>query len=152
AECGAPSSAPHPEDLAGLLRYDSYPRKSFIDHFYEEGVTLEQFAAGAEVELGDFVQAPYEHRVRRLGQEARLTLSRHGAAAGRPLRLSKEARLDGRGDALEVRYALENCPRQPRLHFAVELHFAGLAAGADDRYFVGEDGARAGQLQAWQDV
>ncbi len=64
----------------------------------------------------------------------------------------KEVRLHGDKDDLEVRYRLEGCPRDRPLHFAIEWQFAGLAAGADDRYFVTEDGGRGGQLQEWLDV
>ena len=50
----------------------------------------------------------------------------------------------------------ENLPRprtpDERLHFAVEFNFAGMAAGADDRYFLVHGGERAGQLQTLQDL
>lgn len=140
------------EGLDQLLQYDAYLRKSLIDHFYEPDLTLEELAACQETELGDFVTSPYEHRVRRQGSEVQLILQRSGSVASQSVRLTKEVRLRGDSDTLEVRYLLENCPRQPRLHFAVECNFAGMAAGADDRYFYTDGRQRQGQLQTLQDL
>src|SRR5262249_36565256 len=94
----------------------------------------------------------YQHRLDRVNSELRLILWRDGRVAGQNVRVTKEIRLTGDSDALEVSYILENCPRQNALCFAVEFNFAGLAAGADDRYFYHPDQARAGQLQPWQDL
>ncbi|HWG47361.1 MAG TPA: alpha-amylase/4-alpha-glucanotransferase domain-containing protein [Gemmataceae bacterium] len=138
--------------LDHMLQYDEYLRKSMIDHFYEPSVTLEQLAARQERELGDFVTGAYEHRLDRINGELRLVLWRDGQVAGQSVRVSKEIRLAGDSDTLEVRYILDNCPRQNPLYFAVEFNFAGLAAGADDRYFYHAGQARAGQLQTQQDL
>jgi alpha-amylase len=43
-------------------------------------------------------------------------------------------------------------PADRPLHFAVELNFAGLPAGADDRYFRDGQGQRLGQLGATLDL
>lgn len=138
--------------LQNLLQYDAYSRKSMIDHFWGENASLEGVATGRAAEVGDFVSGVYECRVRREGEQAVVTLTRTGQAGQHPLRIIKEVRLHGDSDALEVRYRLEGCPRGRMLHFGVEWQFAGLAAGANDRYFVTEDGQRAGQLQEWLDV
>jgi alpha-amylase len=144
--------------LDRLLHYDPYLRKSLIDHFYEPSVTVDQLAAVEEVELGDFVTGAYEHRVRRSSQGVHLILHRSGQAAGAPVRVTKEITLAPRADSVHVRYLLENLPRagqnggSPPLHFAVELNFAGLAAGADDRYFYFDGQPRAGQLQTVHDL
>jgi alpha-amylase len=142
--------------LDHMLQYDAYLRKGLIDHFYEPGVTVEQLATRQECELGDFVTGVYEHRLDRINgcrcQELRLLLWRDGQAAGQNVRVTKEISLTGDSDALEVRYILEKCPLHHPLHFAVEFNFAGLAAGADDRYFYHAGQARAGQMQTWQDL
>jgi alpha-amylase len=51
-----------------------------------------------------------------------------------------------------VGYLLEGLPQDRTLHFAVEWNFAGLPAGADDRYFHRPDGQRLGQLGASLDL
>ncbi|HEY7311837.1 MAG TPA: alpha-amylase/4-alpha-glucanotransferase domain-containing protein, partial [Gemmataceae bacterium] len=138
--------------LDHMLQYDGHLRKSLLDHFYEPGVTVEQLATRQERELGDFVTGVYQHRLDRINGQLRLTLWRDGQAAGQNVRVTKEIVLAGDSDALEVWYSLENCPRQTPLCFAVEFNFAGLAAGADDRYFYHAGQARAGQLQTRQDL
>ena len=35
--------------------------------------------------------------------------------------------------ALEITYLLEGLPQDRTIHFAIELNFSGLPAGADDR-------------------
>jgi alpha-amylase len=139
-------------NLDHMLQYDGYLRKSLIDHFYEPGVTVEQLATRQERELGDFVSGSYEHRVDRINGKLHLILWRNGQVAGQSVRVTKEIRLTGDSDWLEVWYILENCPRDRQLTFAVEFNFAGLAAGADDRYFYHADKPRAGQIQTWQDL
>jgi alpha-amylase len=139
--------------LDQLLQYDAYLRKSLIDHFYEPHVTAQDLAAVQERELGDFVTAPYDPELQRTGGEVRLTLRRAGQADGVPVRITKTIALRGGSDALDVRYVLEDLPRRrPGLHFAVEFNFAGMAAGANDRYFYRDKGTRAGQLQTLQDL
>jgi len=137
---------------AGLerqLQYDPYPRKSLIDHFYEPGQTLEDLTALKETELGDFVTSPYECTLNKKGSAIRATFRRAGQAAGAPVRIQKAVSL---ADNLEITYRLENLPKDRSLHFAVEFNFAGMAAGADDRYFYHDGQARAGQLQSLQNL
>jgi len=42
--------------------------------------------------------------------------------------------LDAGGSTLQIAYLLEGLPPDRPMHFAVEFNFAGLPAGADDRY------------------
>jgi alpha-amylase len=140
---------------AGLerqLQYDAYARKSLIDHFFEPAAGPEQVAAVQAKELGDFVTGSYEHRVRRGAGEAFLTLQRTGKAAGADITITKEVALRSGADVLEIQYVVDNAPRDRKLHFAVEFNFAGMAAGADDRYFYHAGKQRAGQLQTLQNL
>jgi alpha-amylase len=158
--------------LERQLFYDAYQRKSLIDHFYEPHLSLAELAASREKELGDFVTGRYHHQVihhrscssalktpdsigHPSGEELErvdLVLSRCGHAAGAGVRLTKTITLHPGEDNLVARYLLEDLPRDRLLHFAVEFQFAGMAAGADDRYFYYEGRPRAGQLQTWQDL
>jgi alpha-amylase len=45
-----------------------------------------------------------------------------------------------------ITYLLEHLPPGKPLHFAIEMNFAGLPAGADDRYFSDREGNRLGGL------
>lgn len=139
------------EGLSELLRYDAYPRKSLIDHFYTVGVTREAVERGEANELGDFVLAPYEARLRRNPDRIQVQMTRTGRAAGHSLRVTKGITLDAGGSTLEIAYLLEGLPIGQELLFAVEFNAAGMPSGADDRYFHGgpRDGGepeRFGQL------
>ena len=94
----------------------------------------------------DFVDAAYEARIRRNPDRIQVQLVREGDAGGVPVRITKGLTLDAGSATLEIAYLLENLPPDRPLHFAVEMNFAGLPAGADDRYFHDLDGNRLGQL------
>jgi alpha-amylase len=138
--------------LDRLLHYDPYLRKSLIDHFYDPGQKLEDLIALKETELGDFVAGVYDFQVAENASGLRATLRRSGQAAGAPVRIQKTAFLAPTADTMEFSYRLENLPKDRQLHFAVEFNFAGMAAGADDRYFYHNGQARAGQLQTLQNL
>ena len=140
------------EGLDRLLQYDAYLRKSLIDHFYEPHVTLNDLAACQENELGDFVTGHYEHRLHRgHDDDLLLILQRTGRQTEQQYASRKISACVATATMLEVHYLLENLPRDQKLHFAVEWNFAGMAAGADDRYFYYDDKPKAGQLQTLQD-
>jgi alpha-amylase len=133
-------------DLDQRLRYDDHPRKSLLDLFYAPEATLAAVAAGEAQQQGDFVQGLYEARVRRNPGRIQVQLTRQGSVGGRALRITKGVTLDAGGATLQIAYLLENLPPDCPLHFAVELNFAGLPGGCDDRYFSDSQGTRLGQL------
>jgi 4-alpha-glucanotransferase len=133
---------------AGLerhLQYDRYSRKSLLDHFYDDNVSPEAIVFNQAAERGDFLQGAYEARIRRSPDRVQVQLTRFGNAWGIPLRTTKGVTLKAGSNMLEIAYLLEGLPRDRSLHFAVEFNFAGLPAGADDRYFH-DHGNRLGQL------
>jgi alpha-amylase len=81
-----------------------------------------------------------------------LQLSCQGSVGGAPLKITKTLTLAAASSILEIAYLLEDLPRDRPLHFAVEFNFAGLPAGADDRYFYAADRNRLGQLGARLDL
>ena len=134
------------EGLDQCLQYDDHGRKSLIDHFFADDVTLEDVASGTARELGDFVGAPFEAKVRSNPDRRQIVLRREGNVEGAPIVITKGVALNSDSDTLELSYLLENIPHDKQLHFGVELNFAGLPAGADDRYFSGANNQRLGQL------
>jgi alpha-amylase len=134
---------------AGLdqrLQYDAWPRKSLLDHFYDGHAGAEAVARGEAAELGDFVQGVYESRIRRSSDRIQVQLARRGLVSGHEVRITKGITLAANSPTLEISYLLEDLPEGAPLHFAVELNFAGLPAGADDRYYHDGRGNRLGQL------
>ena len=134
------------EGLDKRVQYDAYPRKSFLDHFYNPEVTLETVVSGQATERGDFLDRPYEARVRRNPDRIQVLLVREANAGGVAVRITKGITLSAGSSSLEIAYLLENLPRDRALHFGVEMNFSGLPSGADDRYFHDLEGHRLGQL------
>ncbi|MEX0677040.1 MAG: alpha-amylase/4-alpha-glucanotransferase domain-containing protein [Pirellulales bacterium] len=140
------------EGLDSRIQYDAYPRKSLIDHFYDRETTLAAVAGGEAPERGDFHLRPYEARLRRNPQRMQLQLSCQGNAGDVPIKITKSLTLAAGSSALEIAYLVEGLPKDRPLLFAVEFNFAGLPAGADDRYFYGHERSRLGQLGSRLDL
>jgi alpha-amylase len=139
-------------DLDQRIQYDTHPRKSLLDMFFDNEATLAGVASGEAAVRSDFLEAVYEARIRRNPERIQVQLVRDGNACGVPVRITKGLTLDAGSSTLEIAYLLENLPADRPLHFAVEFNFAGLPAGADDRYFHDVDGNRLGQLGARLDL
>lgn len=136
---------------AGLdqrLQYDSRPRKSLLDHFLAPGLSSDGFQRGLG-ELGDFLDACYEARIRRDPDRIQVQLNRMGLVDGHSIRLTKGVTLHSGSSVLRVGYLLENLPAKVDWEFAVEWNFAGLPAGAPDRYFHDGSGQQLGHLGSW---
>lgn len=134
---------------AGLekrLQYDHFPRKSFLEHFYDNDVTADRVADGLAHERGDFVAMPYEAKLRRGAGKIQLQMTREGNAWGIPLKVTKALTLEEGDPRLFVAYLVEGLPRDRQLHLALEWNFAGMPSGADDRFFYGEQGEGLGNL------
>jgi len=140
------------ENLDQRLHYDDHPRKSLVDLFYEDDATLQAVASGQAAVQGDFAAGPYEARLRRNPRRIQVQLIRQGHALGVPLKITKGLTLDAGSSTLEIAYLLEGLPQERPLHFAVELNFAGMPAGADDRFFSDLEGNRLGQLGTQLDL
>jgi len=103
------------ENLDERLQYDSYQRKSLIDHFLDHGATLDAAAAGVAHELGDFVVGPYEAKIRRQSGRAEVQLRRQGHVDGHPVTITKTVGLVAGSAILEIQYVLENLPTDRQL-------------------------------------
>jgi hypothetical protein len=134
------------EGLDQRIQYDSYPRNSLVDHFFDSDATPEGISSGQAMERGDFALGVYETKLRRSSQRVQVLLSRDGNAWGIPLKITKGITLESDGAELEIAYLVEGLPKDKPFHFAVEFNFAGMPSGADDRYFYQADGTRLGQL------
>lgn len=134
------------EGLDQRLQYDRFPRKSFLDHFFDNDVSFDRVTEGTALERGDFVAMPYEAKLRRGAGKIQLQLCRDGNAWGIPLRVTKAITLEEGSSRLLVAYLVEGLPRDRQLHLALEWNFAGMPAGADDRYFYDAEGTPLGHL------
>lgn len=123
------------KDLDQRLQIDHHRRKSLVDHFYAANVSAEAVDAGQYEELGDFVDGPFEAKLRRNPNRMQVQLTRNGYVSGRQVRITKGLTLVAGGQSLEIAYLLEGLPPSEPVHFGVEFNFSGLPAGCDDRFF-----------------
>lgn len=138
-------------DLHKKLQYDAWPRKSSVDHFFQPGLTLSRFQQG-EGEMGDFTTGVYESLLRRAADQTQARLSRRGHLGPYEVIVTKTIGLERGGSQLEFLYELEQLPVGVPVHFGVEFNFAGMAAGASDRYFYDASGRQLGQLESVIDL
>jgi alpha-amylase len=134
------------EGLQERLFYDRFPRKSMLDHFFDLETTLDTVYRGQANERGDFVALPFQAKLRRGAEKVQAQLRREGNAWGVPLTMTKALTLWAGQDRLQVTYLLEGLPPGRPFHYAMEWNFAGLPAGADDRFFFDAYGESLGQL------
>jgi alpha-amylase len=140
------------EGLDQRLRYDPYPRKSMLDHFYPTDATLPLVRDGNADELGDFLGSPYETRIRRNPDRIQIQLLRQGSVQGMPVKITKGVTAQSGSSTLEIAYLLEGLPAKQPLHFGVEFNFAGLPSRANDRFFFQGDDRPLGELQTELDL
>lgn len=133
-------------NLDQRLGYDRFARKSMMDHFYDHDVTLDAISTGRAHERGDFVEMPFDAKLRRGGDRVQLQMRRDGNAWGHPITITKAITMVGGSSEMVITYLLENLPQDRSLHFGIEMNFAGLPSGADDRFFSDRSGKRLGQL------
>lgn len=131
--------------LEKLLVYDPYRHGCMIEHFLNEGATVDDLRAMRFEERGDFVTFPFEWGWNKKGN---LLLTRAGNVQGNPVTLTKDLALSERGSDLKVTYAITNESQAPlRLRFASEWAFNLLAGSAPDRYF-----ESAGRRLEWPEL
>lgn len=123
-----------------LTRGDRHRRGSFIDHFLEEGTTLEKFSQCRYREQGDFVDQPYDYRWEQKGNRVVLTMERRGTVRGRneqiSIHLKKVVQLIPDQPEFFVVYTLENKETTPvEVWFGVEQGFAFPAGDDPKRYY-----------------
>lgn len=135
-------------DLDKRLSYDAWPRKTLVDHFLRPGLNLEEFQR-SQGEIGDFVVGVYESVVRRSDKRVDVEMTRRGHAGQTPVKVTKTVSLDANaGGRLEIQYELSDLVPGQQFHFGIEMNFAAMAAGADDRYFYDGAGRQLGRLDS----
>ena len=141
------------EGLDQRLQYDHHPRKSLVDHFYDDAATIHQLVSGQAEERGDFATAGFEAKIGRSADRVQVKMTREASAFGIPLTITKGVTMSSGQPVLEIAYLLEGVPTDRTLHFGVEFNLAGLPAGADDRFFYrGDHDNRHGQLGTQLDL
>ncbi len=134
------------QGLERELQYDLYPRKSMVDHFFDNDVTLDAVSSGQAMERGDFAAGVYEAKLRRSADRVQAVLTRQGNAWGIPLTITKGIKLVADSSLLEIAYLVEGLPAESELHLAIEFNFAGMPWKAEGRHFTDGDDRVLGDL------
>ena len=95
------------EGLEQRVQYDPRPRKSLIDHFYNNDVSAEAICHGDAMERGDFASGIYEARLRRNPDRIQVVLTKQGNAWGIPLKITKGVTVEAGSSILEIGYLIE---------------------------------------------
>ena len=102
--------------------------------------------------IGDFAMAAYDASVRKGEQKIAVEMRRKGCVSDLKGEVRKIVVLSSdRPNELLVQYQVIGFPKNVPLHFAVELNFAAMPGGADDRYFYDASGQRLGTLDTLLD-
>lgn len=130
------------EGLERRLQYDWYPRKSLVDLFYDFETDFDAVRRSRVGQHGNFVQEEYDAVVRKKEGRIQILMSREAQAYGVPIRVDKAVTLDAGSHEIEIAYRLSNLPPDYKMHFAVEMNFAGMPGAAENRYFHGPGGPK----------
>ena len=132
--------------LENYLNYDWYDRKSFIDHFFDESVSLDNFNKAKFRDLGDFVNQPYKLvRQNKNKNTVKLLFVRDGniwpGDQPHPLTIEKNISVKNETAEINADYKLMNKSDVPiNFKFGIEFNYGLQAGQAYDRYYLNERG------------
>jgi alpha-amylase len=114
--------------------YDSYPRKAFIDHFFDSKTTIEDFSVNQYRERSDFVGDAYTVKgYNRNGHELGLAASGLVETEAGRFEVTLEKTYRFRAATVSVDYRIENGSREPlELIFGSEVNLAFVSASVSD--------------------
>ncbi len=138
------------EIVEGLV-YDSYYKKSLIDHFYVDKISPAMLEKNMANEAGDFFNGEYESEVLSEDNSASVRLSKTGRISqngkNTGVKILKNIKLIPDSSKFSVEYEIE-CVDGPEVNcnFGVEWNFSLLSGDSDDRYYYFDDRKKAGKL------
>ena len=138
-------------DLDQKIGYDARRTKALVDYFLEPGLPADAFRRG-EGSLTGAGEGVFETTIRRDGEQAEAVMTRTARLTRFEVDIRKTVSLAAGSNALSVRYEFEGLPAGRPVHFAAASHLAGMAGGAEDRYFHDASGDRRGMLNATLDL
>lgn len=137
------------------LKYDTWPRKSLVDHLLLPGATFDQLLNG-RARIANLHLKRFDFVTDRDDNEVRAEMITRINWLGRPVAFTKTLRITNQDSGtLHISYALDNLPPEETIHFGIEFNFAGFAGDADDRYFYDGNGRQFGPINSrldWDDV
>jgi 4-alpha-glucanotransferase len=133
------------EGLEKKLFYDRRLRKSFQDHVWKEGVSLDAIDAGIAHEIGIFADRPYRSTLKHHRDSAKLILAADAEVDVGRLSVRKMISAAAGSSFITGHYEVNWTDGKSPMQFGVEFNFAALASTEDDRYYL-VDGEKRGRL------
>lgn len=134
------------------IQYDEWPRKSLVDLFLQPRLSFTEFRQGRGV-IGDFATGDYQASLRRGEKRIAVDLTRTGKVGDLTGTIRKLVMLSSdRPNEILMQYQVSGFPSQLPLHLGIELNFAAMPGGLDDRYFYDQNGTRLGTLDTPLDL
>jgi len=135
------------------LTYDTYERKSFLDHILTGEITPTGLRRNECSEHGALPDREYSVQTAKKKNELRLSLTHEGAVdidgIQHELSLVKTLIMPKAGQKLNCEYIITNTGQEElSCSFGMEWNFAMLAGQADDRYYFCDSDENAGPLIA----
>lgn len=129
------------EGLEKLLIYDKYSRNCLLDHFFHPSMTLEDFTSSQYVELGNFINKPYQANIAKDNKSLNIALSREGRINSfGEIAVSKTLKLFSGETVIKITYDIINKTKTLLDTIcAIEWNFNLLSGYSDDRYFLIDD-------------
>jgi alpha-amylase len=144
----------HPK-LERHLKYDSWPRKSLVDHLLLPGASFDQLLQG-RARIANLHRKQFDFVTDRSAGEVRTEMITRINWLGRPVAFTKKLWINTQDTGtINISYAFDNLPPNETIHFGVEFNFAGMAGESEDRYFYDHAGRQFGPLKSrldWTDV
>jgi alpha-amylase len=142
-------------DLDKQLNYDTWPRKSLVDHLLLPGASFDQLLDG-RARIANLHQKQFDFVTDRDENEVRAEMITRINWMGRPVSFTKSLKITNEDSGtLHISYAFDNLPPNETIHFGIEFNFAGIAADSEDRYFYDSNGRQFGPINSrldWSDV
>ncbi|KAA3608789.1 MAG: DUF1926 domain-containing protein [Calditrichaeota bacterium] len=132
--------------LEKYLVYDSYERKSFVDHILNHDVQPQHFLKNEYEEQGDFVNGIYSLVESKVSPDSvNIILSKEGQifqnGQSHPIKITKSIAVSKDNEFIEAQYKLTNLSEEKiSFKFAVEFNYGLQAGHAHDRYYYTKDG------------
>ena len=139
-------------DLHLKIQYDEWPRKSLVDLFLQPRLSFEEFRLGRGV-IGDFATGEYQASLRRGQQRIAVDMTRTGRVSDLTGTVRKLVMVSSdRPNEILIQYHVSGFPPHLPLHLGVEMNFAAMPGGVEDRYFYDQSGSRLGTLDTPLDL
>lgn len=142
-------------DLHKQIVYDTWPRKSLVDHLLLPGASFDQLLQG-RARIAKLHEKRFDFITDETKNGVLVRMLTRINWVGRPVLMTKEVGIERDApSALQIRYGFENLPPGQKIHFGIEFNFAGMAGEEDDRYFYDGKGRQFGPLSSrldWTDV